>query len=219
MINAAQIRAARGLLDWSREALATACGVSMPALSKIETSKSNPHPETLAKVQAALEQAGCLFTDNSGVKLKSDIVTVYEKKAGLFAFYDDLYLTALHYGGDLFISGGNQQDFYDALGNEFIIMHAARMRDLKDVKVKMIKPESRAGEPALNYIEYRVVPDQMFYTVPFYVYHDKLAIIIWEPEPRVLVINDQRVTDAYRQQFATIWKLARRIEITNYVDL
>jgi len=209
MINAAQIRAARALLDWNRDALAAACGVSVPALAKIETEKSNPHPETMVKVQSALEQAGCLFTDNSGVKLKSEIVTVFEGVEGLKSFFDDLYMTGLHHGGEFLISGGNQSDFHEAMGADFLAFHAKRMQTLQNFNIKALKPLSRVDEPGLSYIEFHFIPDQMFFTVPFYVYHNKLAIITWNPI-RIIVLNDQKVADAYRLQFNTIWKLGKQ---------
>ena len=218
MINAAQIRAARALLDWNRDQLGASSGVSVPALSKIETEKSNPHPETIVKVQTALEQAGCVFTDNSGVKLKSEIVTVYEGREGLKNFFDDLYITGQHFGGEFLISGGNQKDFHDAMGAEFLSFHAKRMQTLKNFKIKALKPVSRMDEPGLDYIEFHYIPDQMFFTVPFYVYHDKLAIIIWDPV-RIIVLHDQRVADAYRLQFNTIWKLGKSADHNRHIEV
>lgn len=209
MINAAQIRAARALLDWNRDQLAAASQVSVPALSKIETSKSNPHPDTLVKVQNALEQAGILFTDNSGVKLKSDIVQVFEGREGMKLFADDLYLTAAQHGGEFLISGGNQSDFFEAIGPEYLELHAKRMSELTGFSVRALKPASRPEESGLDYIQFRWLPDHMFFSIPFYVYGEKLAIILWKPS-RVVVLHDKRIAEAYATQFETFWKLAKR---------
>ena len=73
MITAAQIRAARALLDWEQTALAEKSGVSAVTISAIERGSSDPRASTLTKIQRALEAAGIEFTngDTPGVRLRS----------------------------------------------------------------------------------------------------------------------------------------------------
>ncbi len=211
MIDAAQIRAARALLDWNRDQLAAASGVSVPALAKIEGEKSSPHAETLMKVQSALEQAGIVFGDSSGVKKKSEIVTVYEGRDGYQAYCDDMYMTAVKHGGEFLIGGGLQQDFYEALDENYLQLHVDRMKKISNqLKVRALKPLRDANLPGVDYVEYRIMPDDAFMAVPFYVYHNKLAIITWRPHMRVVVLEDKQISEAYRKQFDMVWRIARR---------
>jgi DNA-binding XRE family transcriptional regulator len=55
-ISAAQSRAARALIDWTRAQLAEASGVSAATLADFEAGKRTPYDRTLADVRSALRR-------------------------------------------------------------------------------------------------------------------------------------------------------------------
>ena len=59
----AQIRAARGFLDWSVRDLGKKAKVHFNTVHAIERGKSVAKPETLAAIRKALEKAGVEFTN------------------------------------------------------------------------------------------------------------------------------------------------------------
>jgi len=61
MIDAAQIRAARGLLNWTQGDLAGRAGLSLGSIKKVETDKTDPRASTLRAIQSAFEAAGIVF--------------------------------------------------------------------------------------------------------------------------------------------------------------
>jgi transcriptional regulator with XRE-family HTH domain len=61
-----QIRAARALIDWTREDLAKASGVTIRTLARIENSQTVPRLATLQALTAALETAGVEFIPENG---------------------------------------------------------------------------------------------------------------------------------------------------------
>ncbi len=63
MITSAQIRAARAMLDWSREVLSAQAGVGISALMRLESSNGVPsgNIKTFESVQKAFEKAGVEF--------------------------------------------------------------------------------------------------------------------------------------------------------------
>lgn len=79
MLTSAQIRAARGLLDWSQKDLAEATKLSVQTIKRMEGDRG-PEASTEANVQAvrrALEVAGVIFLEaksnkdgGAGVRLK-----------------------------------------------------------------------------------------------------------------------------------------------------
>ena len=71
-MTSAQIRAARGLLNWSVRELGKKAGVHWNTVSAIELGKSGGRPETLAAIKKALEKAGVEFTNGKrpGVRMK-----------------------------------------------------------------------------------------------------------------------------------------------------
>ncbi len=70
MLTAAQIKAARALVDWSQPQLAAASGLSMPTIRRME-GPLGPGRSTAANVDAvqrALELAGVIFIEAGEVK-------------------------------------------------------------------------------------------------------------------------------------------------------
>lgn len=66
MITAAQCRAARGLLDWTQQALADASGVGVVTIRQIESGVTVPRRATLKAVQRSMEDAGVEFIAENG---------------------------------------------------------------------------------------------------------------------------------------------------------
>lgn len=65
-ITASQIRAARGLLDWSQQQLATTANVGLSTIRSFETGKRVPIANNLQAIRMALEAAGIIFIDQNG---------------------------------------------------------------------------------------------------------------------------------------------------------
>ncbi len=74
MITSAQIRAARAMLDWSRDELSKQAGVGISALMRLESSDGVPsgNIKTFESVQRAFEKAGIEFigTPESGAGVR-----------------------------------------------------------------------------------------------------------------------------------------------------
>ncbi len=74
----AQLRAARGLVDWSQSQLADASGVALSTVRRMENSEGRLRgtADNVWKVQQALEEAGVVFIDENeqgpGVLLKKE---------------------------------------------------------------------------------------------------------------------------------------------------
>src|SRR5436309_14612134 len=63
-----QIKAARALLDWSQQQLATAAEVSLPTIKRLEAQDGplGGRSDTGRKIQSALEKAGAEFIGENG---------------------------------------------------------------------------------------------------------------------------------------------------------
>src|ERR1700677_4007933 len=72
MISIRQIKAARALLGWSQEDLASKSGVSYPTIARLESADGElgGRDDTAAKIISAIEAAGVEFTNGGepGVK-------------------------------------------------------------------------------------------------------------------------------------------------------
>jgi transcriptional regulator with XRE-family HTH domain len=65
-ITADQVRAARGLLDWSQGRLADASGVPTRTVMRFEGRETEPRASTTSAIRAALELAGVEFIPENG---------------------------------------------------------------------------------------------------------------------------------------------------------
>lgn len=68
MITGPQLRAARGLLDWSRNDLARVAKISPETVKNIEAGTFKPNPQTAAAVIDALKVSGIVLTEDEGVR-------------------------------------------------------------------------------------------------------------------------------------------------------
>ncbi len=77
MISSSQVRAAKALLRWSGENLASKAGVSLSTIRRVESSEGIPEAQnikTIIAIKKALEEGGVEFIgspdDKPGVRLK-----------------------------------------------------------------------------------------------------------------------------------------------------
>ena len=83
------------------------------------------------------------------------------------------------------------------------------MSALKDeISYKILIREGDDFIPGSSYAEYRWMPKELFASVPFYVYGDKLAIILFDAEITVIALDYSSICQAYRVQFADMWQRA-----------
>lgn len=208
MITVTQIKAARALLDWNQLDLARAAGLSKPALANVERGSAVPRPETMTAIKTALEQAGIEFTDGPGVRLAHEKlnVEIFRGHDSIARLWHDV-LHTLRRGEERLI-GYVQEDKYLAnTGAEFKTM----MQKYKKAGIKG-RILSRRGDTNFSDFtsEYRWVPETRFLDVPYYVYGNKYAVLLWNPSPRVIVIENKILADNYRTQFNRHWEAAEK---------
>src|ERR1700677_765206 len=94
MITAAQLRAARGLLDWTRSDLAKAANISPETIKNIEHGTFRPQENTAEAITRAFAAHDVEFTGHEGVQLRRDSVVRLEGTEGFKRFIDDVYAAA-----------------------------------------------------------------------------------------------------------------------------
>jgi transcriptional regulator with XRE-family HTH domain len=65
-LSSSQCRAARALLGWSQDELATASKVAKATIANFEAGKRSPYDRTLQDLLEAMENAGVLFIPENG---------------------------------------------------------------------------------------------------------------------------------------------------------
>lgn len=207
-ITAAQIRGARGILNWTQGDLAERTEISATSIGSIESGATQPRETTLAVIQKAFEDSGVEFTDNDGLKRRSSEIKVFTGRMGFWEFYDDIYETVKAKNGEILVSNVDERDFEKWLGDKKT-EHFNRMKALKGkVSYKILIREEDTFFLASDYAEYRWISKEYFASVPFYVYGIKLAMLLFADEPTVIVVDYPAVAAAYRTQFEALWDQA-----------
>ena len=204
MISTRQIRAARGLLEWSGKELAHKVGITQATLSKIETDLAHPQERTLSRIAEVLDMHGVEFLDGDGVKMRQQEVRVFSGKTGYRQFLDHVYLT-LKNGGRIRqfnLSDSSNLSFVDDYGQA----HLGRMKLIDDLDAKVLTTEGDTHFPA-SYCTYRWINKDDADLAPFYLYGDNLVLPMYESSHKRewISINSKLLAERYAKQFDKFW--------------
>jgi DNA-binding XRE family transcriptional regulator len=216
MLTAAQLRAARGLLDWTRSDLAKAANISPETIKNIEHGTFRPQENTADAILKAFAAHDVQFLENEGVKKAPTLLTSYEGQADFRRYIDDFYakISALCTSNEpvtVCAAGVDDRLFMNALG-DYSKQHAERMAKFKNLKFRSLVSEKEAALFP-GYIDYRLVTD-MPMTVLFGIYGQYFDLTIHGTGPalpKVVVIKSDIVVNAYKSQFEAMWNTAKRI--------
>jgi len=211
MISSRQIRAARGLLEWSGDDLADKVGITRATLSKIESELSQPQEGTLARIEDAFIKHGIEFLEGDGLRLRQQDIRVFSGKDGYRQFLDHIYVT-LKNGGRIrqfFLNEKSGPSFADEYGRA----HISRMALIEELDAKVLSPDGDIELPA-PYVTYRWINKEDSDIVPFYVYGDYVVLPMYETSHKRewVSINSKLMAERFCKQFDKCWARAMPIK-------
>lgn len=206
-ITTAQIRGARGLLNWSQSELSERTGISGTSIGAIENGTTQPRESTLNAIQKSFEDAGIEFIGSEGIRKKSLHVDILKDTEGFKKFSKQVHEAVQTDNREVLQAYVDDSKFAEWLGDE-AVSHVEVIQSSPNKKFKILQKEGDAYFPAKSYAEYRWIPEEQFLAVPFMVFGDKFAIILYEPDPTIIVMNYPVLAEAYRLQFSIIWEQA-----------
>ena len=206
-ITTAQMRGARGLLNWSQSELSKRTGISTTSIGNIEAGNTQARESTLRTIRQAFENAGIEFIGTEGMRKKNDTIDVYEGHEGFINFFDYVYQTVLTEGTDIYACNIEEDIFIEYAG-DFAKKHMERMKNIEGLAFKVLLKEGDINFAASDYVEYKWLSADLFSSVPFYIFGKQLAIITFEEVPKIIVLNYPNITNAYKTQFDAFWKHA-----------
>jgi DNA-binding XRE family transcriptional regulator len=208
VVSGRQIRAARALLDLSRDELAQKCGVTSITIRNIEAETVEPQGKTLANILTVFDKEGVEFQDDDGVRMCKQKLKSYSGKAGYRQLLDHIYET-LKNGGRI-----RQFNFGDArylpLYDDYGDVHLKRMEELKSLDARVLVPDSELGSP-LSYCSYRTLDETYRDMAPYYVYGDNLILPVNDTggKREFVSIHSKQVTERYIREFDVFWELCQ----------
>ena len=210
MISVEQIKAARGLLEWTQDDLAKSSGVSKLSINKLERRVSNPTKETLGCIRKALEKAGVEFTEGPGIKLRGSILKtqIFEGSDSLLRLLRDVFETLNGTDHTLMISGVSEQQYQEVGGKRVVDEIKKRIKHNIKAQLLICEGDTNLLEPESHY---RQVPKEFFSRTPYYIYENKYAIFLWGPPQKVVLIENAEITECFRQQFKAHWAAGKKV--------
>ena len=193
----ATIQQARKEKKLTQEQLAQKAAVPYTTLTKIESGAiKNPSAQVVSKLARAL-----------GVSLDSLLTPqVFHGPGSVQQIFHDV-LSSMNTRGEFMCISGLEEgryleqepqavkDFVEELGR-------------RGISQKLICCEGDTNFLAGDHLEYRWIPKKHFYSVPMYVYGDKVAFLLWGPPQQVVILDSPVLAEAYRRQFFFLWENA-----------
>jgi transcriptional regulator with XRE-family HTH domain len=206
-ITTAQIRGARGILNWSQQDLAQKTGISATSIGSIENGQTTPRQSTLETIKTTLERNGIEFLGLEGVRVQSNYVQTMSGREGFRTFMDHLYETAKEYGGEIVLFNAKPSNWYKWLGEEWFNAHSKRMQDLGDkITFKITAKQGENLFISRGFAEYRWFPEEILSDRALYAYGDNLGFVNFEDDKvSVIILKQADFAQAFRVLFNIAW--------------
>ena len=210
MITAAQLRAARGLVDWTRNELAKAANISPETVKNIEHGIFRPQEETVERIVRTFAMHSVVFTDNEGVKISKELVRTFIGQKGYVEWLEDIC--------DTMAAGGCtcQFNFSDTLignyGKDYLETYSKRMSVVQNLDARCLVPEGDANFP-VKHCQYKWLAKAHKDSVPFFLYNNKIAFLSSGPNDELtfVAIYSESLAKAHKQQFELFWDKAEAL--------
>lgn len=203
-----QVKAARALLDWSQEDLATQTELSVATIRKLEMGHTSPRGKTNQQLIQAFEKNGLEFIAPNGVREKPEEITIYEGREDIRRFYIDVEESSAR-GGDIVQVWPSYRGFENIVGEDIGLHVTAMMKMKESLPHKCIFTEIPTAPPR-PWCEYRYLSKHFVDSVPFFVYDDKYVIVSFvdETRPKIIAIQSRAAAASFRKQFYSMWEKA-----------
>ena len=204
MITAAQLRAARGLLDWTRADLAKASGLSPETIKNIEHGIFKPTEATTLSIVNTFAVHNVEFTENDGVRKSEKLLKTFIGSGGYIGFLEDIMETMKDGGKTC------QFNYSDSIismhGNTHLDKYNETMQSIPNLDARCLVPEGDTFFPVKHCV-YRWLKKAHDSAIPYYLYGDKVAMLASAPgqELQWVVIFSPSLAQAYYKQFEKFW--------------
>lgn len=213
-LSSEQIRAARGLLNLSQKELAGEAGLSLNSLNNIERGVAHPRDESLKAIKKALEKHGIEFLEGDGVRRRGEkfniktlegdnlIGKLYReilKRVATGKCKEVLYMGIDNDRMELIDHDDYQK--YKTFEDELIAHDVGERLIFKDKDTNFLSRRN----------VYRWVEERLFGTVPIMIFGDRMAILLWGPPKRIVILQNASLAETFTHQFDAIWEMGKPV--------
>ncbi len=207
----ALIRAARGLLNWQQQDLATAAGLSLSAVNKFERGFGKTRVVTLQAIILTLKEAGIEFPPGGGVR-HSDEITGVQRIAGsdfVQKLDEEIYAAITKPGQEIYSCSADASQWFVPSVKKAAERYY-KWRERIRVKQLYLVPDGNTvfESPKTNY---RLLPSQLTGKIALLIYADRVAQVMWRKK-QILILRGKEMAEPFREQFKFLWRLGKKPE-------
>jgi DNA-binding XRE family transcriptional regulator len=205
MITGPQLRAARGLLDWTRTELAEAAKISPETVKNIEHGTFRPQEQTAQAIYTAFAQHDVEFTDNQGVQVRKELVRTFSGKEGFLEKLEHVY-SVVSSGSPVTRHLALSDNYASTVTPGYVKEYADKMAKVPNLDAKCLVWEGDQNLP-FDYCQYRWLKKSDGWVMPYYVYGNYVSFMMHTtPEFFMTVsITSELIASNMRKQFDILW--------------
>jgi transcriptional regulator with XRE-family HTH domain len=207
MISLQQMRAARGLLNWSQSELAKVSGLSITAINNIDREISSPRLQTLKNIQNIFENNGIEFTEGHGVRICDDVfkTETYEGSEAFLTYMKDVVATLTAHGGEALHTIENEKFYIQNHRSTFF--HYYQNFEKHNLKERVLMREGTMERYGPSHTtQYRWCSEDISSQIGTSIYGSKYCIFL---PNKIISIENTTISNAYRKQFESNWKKSK----------
>lgn len=190
MITIEQCRAARGLLGWTQQDLADACGLSKTAINNFEKAHSDIKTESLRAIRMAFESLNIEFIGKDGLRRSHDHVDIIKGASVYSDLIDDILLTLTNQTDELLIIDAN--GYAEPYFPQEKLQNCIKDLAANGIKTRIIKQEDITNAQKTQHMS------------SLFIYSNKFSEQR-SSNPFLTVITSQEEAGAMRQKFEVLW--------------
>lgn len=209
-ISATQIKSARACLDWTREDLANATGLSVATIRNMELGNVSRRGSEI--VRRTVESKGWEFTDYEGIRRRAKEIDMLTGADSIELFYGDIMQTLKIKHGDVIVAVQSQQFMMKSLG---VSVNGGfdRLRKLGELaKIRCLLTENHRSELSIPNVEFRAIPKHCLGPSFYYVYGNRYVVALPQGKDglafKFVLHTDIELAQSYKDHFDLLWKMS-----------
>jgi transcriptional regulator with XRE-family HTH domain len=206
MLTIEQCRGARGLLGWTQQDLANACGLSKTAINNFEKGHSDIKTESLRAIRLAFESSDIEFLGLEGISKRTETFKTLRGENALSELIDDIHVTLNHQTGSEILISFITQNIAERITTQKLFNHIEFLKN-NNIKQRILCSEGlkQVLSPTDECRWINQENAQMGTTT--FIYGDKIAIELWD-QSTIIIAKSHDANTAERGRFEQIWKTA-----------
>lgn len=203
MLTIEQCRAARGLLGWTQQDLADACGLSKTAINNFEKEHSDIKTESLRAIRMAFESADIEFIGLEGVSRKTENFKILRGSKPLNKLIDDIHRTLAEHKDDEILISFVTQELANRLTTDKLFEHIEFLKN-NSIKQRVLCAEGEkhilSPTDECRWIDKKALT----MGTTHFIYGHKVAFELWD-RSMIIVTTSKEASTIKRQRFETLW--------------